>query len=857
MKKILVMIITATIICVMMPVVAKAATANNNTTFNLGTLASGEKLTIPSGVTVTLTGTAPTNAYVECGAGVDLTLDNARLTCTTDRYCALSFTGTNNMLNLKGSSQMESGSREPGVRVSETAELTINGTGELRSTGGLGAPGIGGGELSCAGTVTILGGNITAIGGQQGAGIGNSLRSSSGGVINILGGTVKAIGSYHAAGIGGSNFSPGCTTTISGGTVTASGGSYAAGIGGGNKGNGGTIAITGGVVAASGYSYDIGPGDGKSSGAFLVSGDAAILLRNNSCTTPTMTNHEKLGLSAVVYGKLYGVEAPSGWYSSGAIIIPCTLSYDANGATGSVPPSVTQHKNTAIRVADSSSLDNGLLTFKKWNTDSLGRAYGYSPGNDCVISSDSTLYAIWGDEDVTSVTLDQHGINLTQHDTSALVATIVPSDATKNNIVWHSDNTNVASVNQSGVVTAVGVGSATITAYADGKSDTCTVTVDKKAVTKVTLSATTTSIKLEDTLSLDATISPSDATYPDVTWTSSDSSVVTVDANGWVTAVGLGDATVQAEADGMLANCDVTVSKVGVTGITLSSNTLSLKLGESANIIASVEPSDATNPDVSWSTSDASVVTVSSGGAVTAVGTGSATITAKAGGRSATCEITVVLKAEKVTLNQNSAELAVGETCQLHGTVYPSRASKGVTTWESRDETIATVDTSGKVVAVGEGATSVVLTVDGASDACVIVVKSSEESGDKDDGKDNVEENATPEPKATSSPEKVVVEKTVFIINTEDLPYGAHSVVAPNGDIIPIKGDKVKIVLDGDADYNIVALDKDNVPIGEVSLETKSAKKGSVPVLVLLLGIMLGATVAGAVVYIVFKKRFK
>jgi len=167
------------------------------------------------------------------------------------------------------------------------------------------------------------------------------------------------------------------------------------------------------------------------------------------------------------------------------------------------------------------------------------------------------------------------------------------------------------------------------------------------AVTGVTLSPTTLSLTVGgDTGTLTATVAPDDATNKGVTWSSSDTSKVTVSTSGVVTAVAVGTATISVTTtDGNFsATCKVTVTPVAVTGVTLSSTTLSLKVGgDKGTLTATVAPSNATNKGVTWSSSDTSKATVSTSGVVTAVSAGMATITVTTadGNKTTTCEVTV------------------------------------------------------------------------------------------------------------------------------------------------------------------------------------------------------------------------
>ncbi len=239
---------------------------------------------------------------------------------------------------------------------------------------------------------------------------------------------------------------------------------------------------------------------------------------------------------------------------------------------------------------------------------------------------------------VTEISLDQTSASLRVDETVKLTATVGPDNATDKTVIWTSSNEDVATV-EDGLVTAKSVGTATVTAKVGEKTATCAITVEATPVTSITLDKTSASLKAGETVTLTATVNPSDATDKTVTWSTSDASVATV-SNGVVTAKKVGTATITAKAGDKTATCKVTVVATPVTNITLDKTSASLKAGETVTLTATVNPSDATDKTVTWSTSDASVATVSNG-VVTAKKVGTATITAKAGDKTATCAITV------------------------------------------------------------------------------------------------------------------------------------------------------------------------------------------------------------------------
>lgn len=161
--------------------------------------------------------------------------------------------------------------------------------------------------------------------------------------------------------------------------------------------------------------------------------------------------------------------------------------------------------------------------------------------------------------EVSSVSLNTATIEMIEGENFTLVATVLPKNAEYDGVTWASSNTSVASVN-SGTVTAVKEGTATITASVGGKSATCSVKVSAKivAVTSITLDKTTLSLAVGESATLTATVKPDDATDKTVVWSSSDESVVKVD-NGKVTALTTGQARITAAVGNITASCDVTV----------------------------------------------------------------------------------------------------------------------------------------------------------------------------------------------------------------------------------------------------------------------------------------------------------
>ncbi|MEK4880407.1 MULTISPECIES: S-layer homology domain-containing protein [Paenibacillus] len=225
-----------------------------------------------------------------------------------------------------------------------------------------------------------------------------------------------------------------------------------------------------------------------------------------------------------------------------------------------------------------------------------------------------------------------------------------------------------------------------------------------------------------DTLS--AVIAPANATNKTVSWSSSDETVATV-VNGVVTPVGVGTAiiTVTTTDGSFTASSVVNVSApippvVNVTGVKLDQETLNLTAGEANGILkATIEPANATDKDVIWSSSDETVATVVNG-VVTPVGEGTAVITVTTKDGSFTATTTVKVAAPKppdvivtgVTLDQTELHLTVGEgDGNLQVTVAPANATNKGVIWSSSDETVAKV-VYGVVTPIGEGTAIITVT---------------------------------------------------------------------------------------------------------------------------------------------------
>jgi len=336
---------------------------------------------------------------------------------------------------------------------------------------------------------------------------------------------------------------------------------------------------------------------------------------------------------------------------------------------------------------------------------------------------------VW--QKVTGVALDQSGLSLNVGDRGTLTAMVSPSTAANKTVTWASSNPEIATVDAAGNVTALAAGTATITVTTEdqGKQDTCTITV-ANPVTGVTLDAATLTLtKASEPRTLVATVFPANAENATVTWTSSDSTIVNVDDEGNITAVAVGQATITATANGHTATCIVTVDPILVSSIAMDA-ALTLHVGETGDLTVAVNPDNAENRSLNWTSSDSTIATVALDGTVCAIKPGTALITATAAdgsGKYAVCIVTVTEAVTGVSITEPapSFDLNMGSTLTLHAVVESDGATDETVTWSSSNPAVATVSAHGVVTPIAPGTTSIeAATADGDySDSRTVTVR--------------------------------------------------------------------------------------------------------------------------------------
>lgn len=313
--------------------------------------------------------------------------------------------------------------------------------------------------------------------------------------------------------------------------------------------------------------------------------------------------------------------------------------------------------------------------------------------------------------------------------TFKLKATVKPSNANNIGVTWKSSNPKVAQINQEGEISGItgGVTIITATSVEGGFMETCVVTV-REPVTTVTLDYETYTLGIKKSFKLTATVTSDTATNQEVYWTSSDESVATVSQKGKVTGVSMGYATITATAkDGseVEASCEVRIV-TPVTGVTINKSYITLMVGETESLKATIKPNNSTFKTAKWTSSDESVAIVDEDGIVTAVKAGSVSITAEAqdsSGKYAVCYVVVYdrVPATSITVQDKKLIMVPGEEKIVNLVLNPVSTTDSYS-WSTDNAAVANVDKkTGRIKAKSTGIAYVTVMTESGKTATVEV----------------------------------------------------------------------------------------------------------------------------------------
>lgn len=307
---------------------------------------------------------------------------------------------------------------------------------------------------------------------------------------------------------------------------------------------------------------------------------------------------------------------------------------------------------------------------------------------------------------VESIALSNAFIQLVLGNSERITATVLPNNATNKEIIWEVENNNIVSVND-GLITALGIGSTKVKAKANDDSGvyaTCSVIVNPITIGSIELSAKYTAINVGESITLLATITPSNASNQQLTWQSSDNDVASV-SNGIVTAKKPGNViiTVQStDGSNISATVSIKVNDIKTSNIYLDKSSMKLFVGDKETLIATITPKNATNKDVVWTTSDANVATVADG-VIIAKGMGTALISAyttDGTNLSATCQVSIEKRNQIITWQQSFQNIQYGgQLVELTAITSSGLRIK----YKSNDESIVSIFDLGDIVYLNPG----------------------------------------------------------------------------------------------------------------------------------------------------------
>ena len=331
--------------------------------------------------------------------------------------------------------------------------------------------------------------------------------------------------------------------------------------------------------------------------------------------------------------------------------------------------------------------------------------------------------------EVDGIDIQSDEITVNINETYNINYVISPTNASNKNVTWNSSNSDIVSVDNLGIITALKEGTSTITVTtADGGfTDQCIVNV-KIPVNSITINPKSTVLFIGDTINLNYTIDPVNATNKVIRWDSLNN-CVNVDSNGTVTAIhsGASAVTITSLDNNLFDTCLINVH-VPVSSIQLNKSNEVINVNEQSQLVCNVLPIDAFDKTVTWESNDTSVATVDEFGLVTGVGFGDCIITCRSNNRDIEtyCNYHVNAPVSNVTLNTNYLKKYINENDTLVATVYPSYAINKSVIWSSSNPDVVSVDQNGNIHAIQLGTSTItVTTVDGGFNAeCIIDVKS-------------------------------------------------------------------------------------------------------------------------------------
>ncbi len=364
-----------------------------------------------------------------------------------------------------------------------------------------------------------------------------------------------------------------------------------------------------------------------------------------------------------------------------------------------------------------------------WNTSDSkiatvinGRVFGASIGTAYISVSNGTytdickVNIISNYIPVNSISLNENSGTISVNETKKINTTIKPLNSSNKSVSYFSSDSSIATVDSSGLITGKKVGTAYITISAESKTASYKITViNAIKLNSIIISPSNIELTEGGTAKLSVIFNPVNASNKEVTWKSSNNSVVTVDSNGNLTGNSSGSATITAISTDnyYVASAKVTVNPIDKTlkGITFEKNELELDVGDTRELLVIFNPSSAENKKVTWSSSNSDIVSVEEG-RITAIKPGKAQIkvVSDEGNFEAICKIIVLSDPiESISFVKESQTIYVGNSITLETVSIPEDTIINDPIWSSSDETVAVVSEDGVLTALQEGSSIITI----------------------------------------------------------------------------------------------------------------------------------------------------
>lgn len=375
----------------------------------------------------------------------------------------------------------------------------------------------------------------------------------------------------------------------------------------------------------------------------------------------------------------------------------------------------------------------------------LGLITALSTGS---VTITATLNNVSESTTATVIVLDEiiilpTSLNIALDSTQQLTATgrysdNITEEELTNQVNWNSDTPLVASISDSGLLTALALGTSQVSATINGISNTVSVTVFEPSLSQIEITAPSQSLKLNETFQLIATGTYSDASNQVITnqvnWVSSNSGIVTVSSTGLMTVISSGAVSISATLDGVSENESVTA--IALVGLNISPATLTLAWNTTQQLSVSGEYTDNSTEDltssVSWYSDTSLVASISSSGLLAALSSGSSQVSATLNGVTDIVTVSILPPPlTQIAITVPEQNLKLNETFQLIATgTYADASTQSLTNqvnWVSSDNAVFSVSNTGLITAISAGTSTISATLDSVSENLAVTAISLDE----------------------------------------------------------------------------------------------------------------------------------